>query len=116
MEGYKTYIEKFVNVYLNLDFNPREIAGDDPYNMDDRNYGNNDVRGRAATHGTFVAGIIAATRNNNIGINGIAENVKIMALRAIPDGDERDKDVALAIMYAVDNGADINIANNFNPK
>ena len=107
LEEYITYIEKQVNVYLNLDFNPREVVGDDPYNMEDKNYGNADVRGPAATHGTFVAGIIAAKRNNNIGINGIADNVKIMALRAIPDGDERDKDVALAIMYAVDNGADI---------
>jgi len=107
LEDYIVYIQKYINTFLNLDFNPREIVGDDPYNMDDVNYGNSDVRGPAATHGTFVAGLIAAKRNNNIGINGIAENVQIMALRAIPDGDERDKDVALAIMYAVDNGADI---------
>ena len=107
LEGYRVYIQKYVDTYLNLDFNPRKIVGDDPYNMEDKNYGNSDVRGPAATHGTFVSGIIAAKRNNKIGINGIAENVQIMALRAIPDGDERDKDVALAIMYAVDNGADI---------
>ncbi|MGB0882214.1 MAG: S8 family peptidase [Vicingaceae bacterium] len=107
LQSYIDYIDKQVNVYLNLDFNPREIVGDDPYNMEDRNYGNSDVRGPAATHGTFVAGIIAANRNNGIGIDGIADNVQIMALRAIPDGDERDKDVALAIRYAVDNGADI---------
>ncbi|MDG1476417.1 MAG: S8 family peptidase, partial [Vicingaceae bacterium] len=107
IRGYITYLEKYVGTYLNLDFNPREVVGDDPYNMEDRDYGNNDVRGPAATHGTFVAGIIAAKRNNNLGIDGIADNVQIMALRAIPDGDERDKDVALAIIYAVDNGADI---------
>ena len=107
LQSYIDYIDKQVNVYLNLDFNPRKVVGDDPYNMEDRSYGNNDVRGPAATHGTFVAGIIAAKRNNNLGIDGIADNVQIMALRAIPDGDERDKDVALAIMYAVDNGADI---------
>jgi subtilisin family serine protease len=58
-------------------------------------------------HGTHVAGIIAATRNNNIGINGVANNVKIMAIRAVPDGDEYDKDVALAIRYAVNNGAKV---------
>ena len=107
LEGYIDYIQKYVDTYLNLDFNPREVVGDDPYNMDDRSYGNSDVRGPAATHGTFVAGIIAAKRNNNLGIDGIADNVQIMALRAIPDGDERDKDVALAIRYAVDNGANI---------
>lgn len=107
LANYKAYIDTYLNTYLNLEFNPRSVVGDDPYNMEDVNYGNSDVRGPAATHGTFVSGIIAAKRNNNIGIDGIAENVQIMALRAIPDGDERDKDVALAIRYAVDNGADI---------
>jgi subtilisin family serine protease len=58
-------------------------------------------------HGTHVSGIIAAARNNGIGIDGVANNVKIMAIRAVPDGDERDKDVANAIRYAVDNGAQI---------
>ena len=58
-------------------------------------------------HGTHVSGIIAAVRNNNIGVNGVADHVKIMMIRAIPDGDEYDKDIALAIKYAVDNGATV---------
>jgi subtilisin family serine protease len=65
------------------------------------------VKGHDASHGTHVSGIIAADRGNALGIQGIADNVKIMAIRAVPDGDERDKDVANAIRYAVDNGAQI---------
>lgn len=83
------------------------IIGDDENNIEDRNYGNNDVMGTFDEHGTHVAGIIAAQRNNSIGIDGVADNVKIMMLRAIPEGDEYDKDIALAIRYAVDNGAKI---------
>lgn len=93
----------------NLDFDPRTIVGDDPNRLDDIGYGNNDVIGIDTDnfHGTHVAGIIAAKRGNGIGIDGVANNVRIMALRAVPDGDERDKDVANAIRYAVDNGAQI---------
>jgi subtilisin family serine protease len=92
---------------LNPNFNPRTIIGDDPTNLNDRNYGNPDVKGPRANHGTSVAGVIAGLRNNNLGIDGIATDVKLMILRSTPDGDERDKDVALAIKYAVDNGAHI---------
>lgn len=91
----------------NLDFDSRTIVGDDPANLYEKGYGNNDVEGPDARHGTHVAGIIAADRRNEIGINGIADNVKIMAVRAVPNGDERDKDVANAIIYATDNGAQI---------
>ncbi len=83
----------------------REIVGDDYNNINDRNYGNNNVAAGKPTHGTHVAGIIAATRGNGKGMDGIDAEVYIMALRAVPDGDERDKDIALAIRYAVDNGA-----------
>lgn len=93
--------------YLNLSFNPRDIAGDNPEDINDKNYGSPDVTGPRANHGTGVAGIIAGVRDNNIGIDGIASNVKLMILRSTPNGDERDKDVALAIKYAVENGADI---------
>ncbi|MES3037738.1 MAG: S8 family serine peptidase [Bdellovibrionota bacterium] len=93
--------------YLNKDFNPRTIVGDDPNDFSQTVYGNNDVQGPDALHGTHVAGIIASVRGNGIGVDGVAENVKIMALRAVPDGDERDKDVALAVRYAVDHGAHI---------
>lgn len=92
---------------LNLDFDPRPIVGDDYADATERGYGNPDVEGPSADHGTHVAGIIAAERGNGLGVDGIAPAVRIMALRAVPDGDERDKDVANAIRYAADNGAQI---------
>jgi cell wall-associated protease len=85
----------------------KDIVKDDYANPDDRNYGNNDVKGPDAFHGTHVAGIIGAIRDNNKGIKGVADNVRIMSVRCVPDGDERDKDVANAIRYAVDNGATV---------
>lgn len=96
-----------VNYGYNLDFNSRTVIGDDPDNLYEKGYGNNDVRGPDARHGTHVAGVIGANRNNEIGIKGIADNVKIMVLRAVPNGNERDKDIANAILYAADNGAQI---------
>ena len=83
------------------------IVQDDESNINDRNYGNNDLMASNPFHGTHCAGIIAAVRNNKIGMDGIADNVKIMMVRAVPDGDEHDKDIALAIRYAVDNGAQV---------
>lgn len=103
----KEQLDAHLNYHLNLEYDARKIAGDNPDDINDRNYGNNDVKGPDALHGTHVAGIIAAVRNNNIGMNGVASDVRIMALRCVPDGDERDKDVALSIRYAVDNGAQI---------
>jgi len=96
-----------VDFAFNPEFDPRDIVGDDEDNYKERKYGNNDVIGPDALHGTHVAGIIAANRNNSIGMRGIAEHALIMVVRAVPNGDERDKDVANAIYYAVDNGADI---------
>ena len=97
-----------LNYYYNEAFDPRaKIVKDDVNNYTYTGYGNNDVRGLAADHGTHVSGIITASRDNALGIAGIATDVKIMSLRAVPDGDERDKDVALAVRYAVDNGAKI---------
>jgi subtilisin family serine protease len=80
-----------------------------PYNINDTHYGNNKVNFNIAkeSHGTHVAGIIAANRTNNIGINGISNNSVIMPVRILGDDDEYDKDVALAIRYAVDNGAKV---------
>jgi cell wall-associated protease len=92
---------------LNIEYDPRNVIGDDYKNSNEKIYGNNDCKGPGALHGTHVAGIIAASRTNNIGIKGVADNVRIMAVRAVPDGDERDKDVANAIIYAVDNGAKV---------
>ena len=107
LEGAREYYGGKVKYAYNPDFNPRDIVGDDYSNSEERYYGNNDVEGPDAFHGTHVAGIIGAVRNNDIGIDGVADNVKIMSVRAVPDGDERDKDVANAIRYAVDNGASI---------
>ncbi|PIT99506.1 MAG: hypothetical protein COT74_10930 [Bdellovibrionales bacterium CG10_big_fil_rev_8_21_14_0_10_45_34] len=102
------YNRSQVDYYYNENFDPRkEIVKDNPYDMSDVKYGNNDVKGPDASHGTHVAGIIAARRDNQLGIRGIADNVRIMSLRAVPNGDEYDKDVALAVRYAVDNGAKI---------
>lgn len=101
------HFNQIISYGYNEDFNPRSIVGDnynDPY---EKGYGNNDVKGPDAMHGTHVAGIIAANRKNDMGIKGVADNVKIMSVRAVPNGDERDKDVANAILYAVDNGAHI---------
>lgn len=92
----------------NPDFDSRELIVKDDYsNSEERYYGNNDVVGPDALHGTHVAGIVAQVRNNDLGGDGIADNVKIMSVRTVPNGDERDKDVANAIRYAVDNGASI---------
>lgn len=103
----KKQIYEFAKYGYNPDFSPRHIVGDNYEDKTERYYGNNDVAGPDPSHGTHVAGIIGAVRNNGIGIQGIADRVRIMPVRAVPNGDERDKDVANAIRYAVDNGADI---------
>jgi subtilisin family serine protease len=103
------HINEMLDYNLNKNFNGRKVVGDNPDDFNDRNYGNNNVKPRdeGESHGTHVAGIIAAERNNGIGINGVANNVLIMPLRVVPNADEYDKDVALAIRYAADNGAKI---------
>jgi subtilisin family serine protease len=95
------------NNEMNADSIRRVVVGDDPYNYAQRNYGCNRYEGPDAMHGTHVSGTIAGTRGNGIGVEGIAANAKIMVLRAVPNGDERDKDIANAIYYAVDNGAKV---------
>jgi subtilisin family serine protease len=87
-----------------LQYDPRLLVGDDDANINDLNYGNRTVVSEG-DHGTHVSGIIGAVRNNDKGIDGVADNVQLMILRVVPNGDERDKDIALAIRYAVDNGA-----------
>ena len=82
-----------------------DIVKDNEADINDRYYGNNDVMAGEPMHGTHVSGIIAAERNNGKGMDGIDDNVRIMMIRAVPNGDEHDKDIALAIRYAVDNGA-----------
>jgi subtilisin family serine protease len=109
--GAQKHFEDAMNYNLNLKFDGRKIVGDNPDDINNRNYGNNNVIGPdrdSALHGTHVAGIIAQVRNNGLGGDGVAgNNVEIMALRAVSNGDEYDKDIALAIRYAVDNGAKV---------
>jgi subtilisin family serine protease len=100
-------LEKLSEYGLNPDFDPRDIVGDNYADPRERVYGNADVGGPDPSHGTGVAGIVAAVRGNDTGIDGIASPVQIMVLRAVPQGDERDKDIANAIRYAVDHGAHI---------
>ncbi len=101
------YFSVIVKYGYNVDFDSRKIIGDNYSDLYEKHYGNNDVKGPDPMHGTHVAGIIAANRNNDIGVKGIDDHAKIMVVRAVPNGDERDKDVANAIIYAVNNGAQI---------
>nr|WP_288933852.1 S8 family peptidase [uncultured Allomuricauda sp.] len=119
-EGIKYFSEQ-ANYNLNKDFNGRAPVGDDPYDITDIPYGNGNPKNQVDTesHGTHVAGIIAATRNNGVGVDGVANNVEIMSIRAVPNGDEYDKDIAFGIRYAVDNGASIincSFGKSFSPK
>ena len=113
LEGFGDYVNGEVKKAEAADTPPKDYRGEivqDNYNdFNDKFYGNSDVMAsnKSALHGTHVSGLIAAVRKNGIGIDGIADNVKIMMIRAVPDGDEHDKDIALAIRYAVDNGAQI---------
>lgn len=99
--GYENHLKK----------NYRAVVGDNPKDINDKKYGNNNVIGpdkKEALHGTHVAGIVAQARYNNLGGDGVASNnVEILTVRAVPDGDEYDKDIALGIRYAVDNGAKV---------
>lgn len=109
LKAYSNQVESQLKYNLNPDFKGRK-TGDDIFDINDKIYGDNDVMGDRdhAKHGTHVAGIIAQTRHNNVGGDGVASNnVEIMSVRAVPDGDEYDKDIALAIRYAADNGAKV---------
>ena len=103
------YYKGQVEYNLNVDFDGRKSVGDNPYDISDTRYGNGNpgIRNAEESHGTHVSGIIAAVRGNKKGIDGVAKNVRLMSIRTVPDGDEYDKDVALAIRYAVDNGAKV---------
>ncbi|MEP7093888.1 MAG: S8 family peptidase [Flavobacterium sp.] len=110
LEDYREQVYDQFNYNLNKEYDGRKIVGDNPEDIKNNHYGNNIVFGpdkEKALHGTHVAGIIAQVRGNNLGGDGIANNVEILTVRAVPDGDEYDKDIALAIRYAVDNGAKV---------
>jgi subtilisin family serine protease len=100
------YHEELLFKKLNPRFHTRQIVGDNVLDINDTLYGNNDVTAGTASHGTGVAGIVAAERNG-FGVDGIVDSVQIMIIRVVPGGDERDKDVSLAIRYAVNHGARI---------
>jgi subtilisin family serine protease len=114
-QGFKSDLAEYINDLKrkaeNTGLEPVDkratIVGDNLNDINDKYYGNNDVMGQFAMHGTHVSGIIGAMRNNEVGMDGVADNVRIMAVKVVPEGDERDKDVALGIRYAVDNGAQI---------
>ena len=110
IEEYKDYVYGQLNYNLNVDFDGRKIVGDNPNDLKDTKYGNNNVVGpepKEAKHGTHVAGIVAQVRGNNKGGDGVTNNAQILTVRAVPNGDEYDKDIALGIRYAVDNGAKV---------
>lgn len=110
LKSFKESVYDRIDYNLNKDFSPRKLVGDNPDDINDKKYGNSVVYSKDrkdSLHGTHVAGIIAQVRNNGIGGDGIADNVEIMPVRAVPNGDEYDKDIALAIRYAVDNGAKV---------
>lgn len=115
------YFTDQVEYNYNVDFDGRKVVGDDPYDINDLGYGNGNPQSTSEdeSHGTHVAGIIAAKRGNGKGIDGVANTVEIMSIRAVPNGDEYDKDIALGIRYAVDNGAKIingSFGKGFSPK
>jgi len=108
IKGAVDHFTDSLNSHLSMTNDFRGAVKDNPNDITDTTYGNNIMWGPekdGAKHGTHVAGTIAAERNNNIGMNGVAHNVEIMTVRAVPNGDEYDKDIALAFRYAVDNGA-----------
>ena len=110
LDEYKKQVSDQLNYNLSLEFDGRKVVGDNPDDINDKNYGNNRVYApnkEDSMHGTHVAGIIAQIRGNGKGGDGVSSSAEIMSIRAVPNGDEYDKDIALAIRYAVDNGAKV---------
>ncbi|MBQ4819805.1 S8 family peptidase [Aquimarina sp. MMG016] len=108
IKEYKKDSEESLAKMLNMDFQERKIIGDNPDDISDAFYGYHQVFGDVPfPHSTGVSGVLAATRANGLGIKGISDNIKIMPVVMVATGDEHDKDVALAIRYAVNNGAKV---------
>jgi cell wall-associated protease len=112
IKNMKIQLDSVISKNLNIDYNDRLLIGDNPKILE-KGYGNNNVSNNKAGHRpiqdhcTKMAGIIGGNRENKKGIKGILQNVKIMPLNISPSGDENDKDIAMAVYYAVDNGAKV---------
>lgn len=108
----QTQIDSVVNKNLNINYNERLSIGDNPSILE-KGYGNNNISNTKEgyrliqNHSTMMAGVIGGNKNNTLGVKGILQNVKFMPLNISPSGDEHDKDIAMAVYYAVDNGAKI---------
>jgi subtilisin family serine protease len=103
-------LDRYNDFYLNLNYNDRDLVGDDVNDVKDVKYGYHNVLVNPkfkVYHATYMAGVIGAIRNNNIGLDVFSNQIKIMPLVVSSNGDENDKDIALAIRYAVDNGAKV---------
>lgn len=109
----KAFYDRVANLNdqgYNPDWQPRKVVGDDPGYGIERFYGAPAARADNMAvfgHGTHVAGIIGAQRGNGLGMDGVADNVRIVSLAIASGGDERDKDIANAIRYAVNVGAKV---------
>lgn len=103
------YRDSYQKGFDRADFGARQrILGDAPNDITDYPYGNNNVFTFQARADVMKAGIIAGKRNNGIGVDGIADFAKIMSLVTCAEtGEPYTKDMALAIRYAVEKGADI---------
>ena len=108
IEKYTKKYEDRLNIFYNKDYDERKVTGDNVKDINDKFYGNHKVHGRVPfEHSIAVSGILGAKRDNGIGIQGVSNNIKIMPIVMVASGDEHDKDIALAIRYAVDNGASV---------
>jgi cell wall-associated protease len=109
-EDFMKKVEDKLATTFNDNYYDRNITGDNEDDLKDKYYGNNNISKNAkwAYHATQVSGLIAANRKNGIGINGFSDYIKILGVNMLTiGGSENDKDIALAIRYAVDNGAKV---------
>lgn len=104
---YNELYTKHLEVLFHKEYNDRKITGDNPNVLNDSNYGNHVVSHNLdkLTHGTSVSGPMIQSSKSQV--QGISSKIKIMPICISGYGSEHDKDIALAIRYAVDNGAKV---------